>query len=119
MSWRGNWWYWLRYRLFWRFVISQAGYKLSASQTGEDMIVRSLLESVRDGFYVDVGAYHPVQFSNTYHFYLQGWHGLIIDANQKSINQFRMVRPRDKRIHACVGVNSGARVNYLSLISLH
>ena len=51
----------------------------SYSQEGEDMVLARYLEGQKNGFYVDVGAHHPFRFSNTYHFYLKGWHGVNID----------------------------------------
>ena len=37
------------------------------AQFGEDIILNELLRpEVRDGFYVDVGCYHPKKHSNTY-----------------------------------------------------
>ena len=43
----------------------------SYSQEGEDMILKSFFENKKHyrGFYVDVGAHHPVRYSNTYFFY--------------------------------------------------
>ena len=38
----------------------------SFSQEGEDQILERLLDSNSNGFYVDIGAHHPIKFSNTY-----------------------------------------------------
>jgi FkbM family methyltransferase len=70
----------------------------SFSQMGEDMIVRKLFERNQSGFYVDIGAYHPKQFSNTYYFYIQGWRGITIEAMPGSSEEFKSIRPRDKHI---------------------
>jgi len=67
----------------------------SYSQEGEDLILRRLFEHKTDGFYVDVGAHHPVRFSNTYLFYKKGWHGINIDAMPGSMNAFKRKRKRD------------------------
>jgi hypothetical protein len=112
MNWRGDWWYWLRYRVLWRIVFNQSGYKLSSSQTGEDMVAGSLLSGVRRGFYVDIGAYHPVGLSNTYHYYLRGWRGLTVDANPQTKRLFNLVRPRDISVLACVDVTEGEEKDY-------
>jgi hypothetical protein len=106
------WWTWLRYRVLWRVVLNQSGYSLSSSQTGEDMIIRSVLGSVSRGFYVDIGAYHPVGISNTYHFYLRGWRGLNVDANPLAKRLFDWVRPRDINVQACVDVEGGVEKDY-------
>ena len=59
------------------------------------MILASIFEGRSKGFYVDVGAHHPQRFSNTYHFYLQGWSGINIDAMPESMDIFKKTRPRD------------------------
>lgn len=83
----------------------------SHSQFGEDMIVRSLLEAdgvAEPGWYVDVGAHHPVYYSNTYHFYRRGWRGVNVDAAPGSMGIFDVLRPRDTNIEACVVERAGA-----------
>lgn len=67
----------------------------SYSQEGEDMILQRLFEGQAQGFYIDIGAHHPWRFSNTYHFYRQGWRGINIDAMPGSMKPFIKVRPRD------------------------
>jgi len=73
----------------------------SFAQEGEDIIINGICEDyeiIRDGesgFYVDIGAHHPMRFSNTYHFYLKGWHGLNIDAMPGSMLLFKQYRTRD------------------------
>src|SRR3989338_3530838 len=65
------------------------------SQEGEDMILRRIFEGKTHGFYVDVGAHHPIRFSNTYNFYKKGWMGINIDAMPSSMIPFNKIRPRD------------------------
>lgn len=75
------------------------GYAIkSYSQEGEDMILRRLFENQQTGFYVDVGAHHPMRFSNTYFFYKKGWRGINIDAMPDSMKLFNKIRPRDINI---------------------
>jgi FkbM family methyltransferase len=65
------------------------------SQTGEDAILAHLLFGHDSGFYVDVGAFHPVKFSNTYYFYQRGWMGINIEPTPGQIGLFKKLRPRD------------------------
>ena len=44
---------------------------------------------------MDVGAYDPQRFSNTYYFYLKGWKGINIDAMPDSMKRFNALRSRD------------------------
>jgi FkbM family methyltransferase len=74
----------------------------SYSHEGEDMVLLKHFGGKRDGFYVDVGAHHPVRFSNTYSFYKQGWRGINIDAMPGSMRAFNKVRPRDINVEAAV-----------------
>lgn len=77
------------------------------SQTGEDAIVRSLLDEYTPGFYIDVGCNDPITGSNTLSLYLHGWRGIAIDANERAIERFRQVRRRD--IALCAAVSDEER----------
>jgi FkbM family methyltransferase len=74
---------------------------ISFSQFGEDLAVLRHFER-RIGFYVDVGAHHPIRFSNTHLLYRRGWSGINIDANPEAIRLFGQMRPRDLNIHAAL-----------------
>jgi FkbM family methyltransferase len=96
---------WLRFQLYAPLRLNRfPSYYLSCSQFGEDMIVRNLLADVLTGFYVDIGAHHPVYYSNTYHFYRSGWRGINVDALPGSMEAFNLLRPRDINVEACVNV---------------
>ncbi len=47
------------------------------------------------GYYVDVGAYHPLKYSNTYSFYEKGWRGICVDPVPGRTHLFKKYRPRD------------------------
>jgi FkbM family methyltransferase len=79
----------------------------SHSQFGEDMVVRGLVGDRAIGTFVDIGAHHPVYLSNTYHFYRKGWRGLNIDALPGSMDPFRVLRPEDINVEACIAPTSG------------
>ncbi|MDR3717137.1 MAG: FkbM family methyltransferase [Puia sp.] len=67
------------------------------------MILSRFYDEKSAGFYVDIGAHHPIRFSNTYKFYRRGWNGLNVDATPGSMNIFRYLRPRDINIEAAIG----------------
>lgn len=77
--------------------------KRSFSQSGEDMVVDSILGRPKKGFYVDIGAFHPKIFSNTYLFYKRGWRGICVEPNPEAKWKFGLVRPRDVFVN--VGVS--------------
>ncbi|MEO6849005.1 MAG: FkbM family methyltransferase [Mucilaginibacter sp.] len=67
----------------------------SYSQEGEDNILNRVFENKPNGFFIDVGAHHPMRFSNTYIFYKKGWRGINIDAMPGSMELFKKYRPLD------------------------
>lgn len=83
------------------FLFDRFGY-VSYSQEGEDILLRDIFQDKTDGFYIDVGAYHPKRFSNTYYFYKKGWSGINIDANGSAIRMFKTSRTRDQNICCAV-----------------
>lgn len=79
------------------------GYRIrSYAQEGEDLILARLFGNRPNGFYVDVGAHHPLRFSNTYLLYLKGWRGINVDAMPESMRAFERMRPRDINVEAAV-----------------
>jgi len=83
------------------------GVKRSYSQFGEDAVVQAFFRNKNDGFYVDVGAYHPHLYSNTYALYRKGWHGLAIDPNPAMQPLFKLFRSHDTFVCAGVGIGEG------------
>lgn len=84
-------------------VISRVTRK-SYSQDGEDIIIDKLLKNKKKGFYVDVGAYDPVRFSNTKRFYDKGWKGINIEPDTGNYRKFIKARKRD--INLNIGINT-------------
>lgn len=77
----------------------------SFSQYGEDVLLRQLLPQER-GFYIDVGAGHPWEHSNTYRLYLRGWSGITVEPNVSAAALFKRMRPRDT--HLTLGISATA-----------
>jgi FkbM family methyltransferase len=67
----------------------------SYAQEGEDVLMARILGSKKNGFYVDVGAHHPVRFSNTFFYYKRGWRGINIEPNPAGSRLLKRFRPRD------------------------
>jgi FkbM family methyltransferase len=80
--------------------------RFSYAQFGEDIIAEALLPEAQ-GFYVEAGAFHPVQISNTYLFYRKGWRGIAIDPNPRVARLFRQRRPEDVMVQCAVGEKEG------------
>jgi FkbM family methyltransferase len=82
--------------------------RTSWSQFAEDLIATQLLGYEKtDGFYVDVGCFDPVTYSNTFMFYRRGWSGVCIDPNPKTAAAWRNVRPRDTMVTAAISQRAG------------
>ena len=89
-------------------VIAQTGelMRLRAimpSQYGEDLLLWNFFNRKRNGFYVDVGAYDGVGFSNTYFFESLGWTGMLIEAVPAFYQSCLSSRPYSQVINATVG----------------
>lgn len=68
------------------------------SQEGEEIILRRFFNYKNKGFFVDIGAHHPMRFSNTYQLYKLGWRGINIDATPGSMIAFNQIRNEDINI---------------------
>lgn len=106
-------------RSLWQIAVGLRGQffpayrKESYSQEGEDLVLARFLEQGKAGFYVDVGAHHPIRYSNTYGLYRKGWRGLNIDANPGSMKAFHRVRPRDINVEAAVSNTPSELIFYI------
>ena len=61
----------------------------------EDTAILDYFKDRKNGFYVDVGCYHPVHRNNTHLLHMQKWSGINIDTSQFSIDLFNYMRPKD------------------------
>ena len=80
-------------------------------QWAEDAILEKLLPE-KQGFFVDVGAYHPMHYSNTYLLYKRGWRGINIDPNPASILLFNVHRRGDTNLNYGVSERAGEAAYY-------
>jgi FkbM family methyltransferase len=79
----------------------------SWAQEGEDMVLNRIFGNKSTGYYIDVGAHHPMRFSNTYLFYNKGWCGINIDAMPGSMKLFEKWRSRDINLEMGVAQKDG------------
>jgi len=102
---------------------------LLPSQGGEEILLWNFFDRKRDGFFIDVGAYDGVTFSNTYFFEAIGWTGILIEPMPDFFDACRTRRPFSRVIHAAVSegnrqtptatlhVASGAKASGLETLS--
>lgn len=81
--------------------------KLSYAQRLEDFHLDLVFSGVERGIYVDVGGGHPVADNVSFHFYLRGWRGLIVEPQQMLARLYAGVRPRDIVVAFPVGDRDG------------
>jgi FkbM family methyltransferase len=86
---------------------------LSYAQRFEDFHLWRALGDVQNGFYVDVGAGHPVFDNVSFAFYLAGWHGICVEPNPALAALARAVRPRDLLYECLCGATAGEATLYL------
>jgi len=85
-------------------------FNLSHSICGEDMMLRYIFHGQKTGSFIDLGAYHPTELSNTYYFYSIGWTGLNIDVRPSVVPLFHAIRPRDVTVVGAISDRSGEPV---------
>ena len=67
---------------------------------GEDKFITNYFKKKTNGFYIDVGCYHPLDGNNTHLLHKKGWSGINIDINFYSISLFNFLRKNDTNIHS-------------------
>jgi len=77
------------------------------AEFGEDIMVNRIFNNITNGFYIDIGAYHPYKGSLTYNLYKKGWTGANIDLSKTSIDLFNIARPKDININCAISNFSG------------
>ena len=68
----------------------------------EDLNILNYFGDKKNGFYIDVGCFHPINRNNTYLLYLNKWTGINIDISQFSIDLFNFLRPDDYNLRCAV-----------------
>ena len=63
------------------------------SQAGQDQFVIDMLKGKKAGVYVEIGAYHSIELSNTYTLEQDyGWTGISFEIVQDRVNEFNLNR---------------------------
>ena len=85
--------------------------KISYSISGVDLIIDRMFSKLKKGIYIDLGCNHPIKHNNTYLLHKRGWEGINIDADEKSIKEFKNLRKKDHNIRALVS-NKKDKIKY-------
>ena len=90
--------------------------KISFAQSGEDLIIDYIFKNhlgVESPSYLDIGAYDPIVFSNTYLFYLKGGHGVLVEPDPDLAQQLRQNRSKDTVLNVGVSRSNSQADFYL------
>jgi FkbM family methyltransferase len=85
----------------------------SYAQHAEDARLARALGSRPTGFYVDVGAAHPVINSVTKHFYDRGWRGINVEPDPALFGLLEATRPRDVNLPVALSDMEGSGILHL------
>jgi FkbM family methyltransferase len=85
----------------------QAAVMRSYAQNAEDVRLARVFSQRAEGFYIDIGAAHPVTDSVTKHFYDLGWHGIDVEPDPRLAALLRSERPRDRIIEGACSDHDG------------
>lgn len=82
---------------------------MTYAQFGEDLIVLGLFDllGIENPSYLDVGAHHPFNISNTALLYQRGSRGINVEANPQLIEAFHRHRPEDVNLNVGVAPTAG------------
>lgn len=75
---------------------------VSYSINSEDVLLRRVFAGRTTGFFVDVGAEHPVNGNDFFGLYLLGWRGINIEPNPFYFAQLQEKRPEDLNLQRLV-----------------
>ena len=95
-----------------RFVKYKFSFFKSYGATGEDVLLNKIFKDNK-GFYVDVGALHPINGSLTHNLYKRGWTGLNFDIDERNIKFFKIFRRRDSSFRMAISSSKGEVNSYI------
>ena len=83
--------------------------KISYSFNAVDLIIDYIFKDKINGFYIDIGAQHPIANNNTYLFFKRGWSGINIDLDVKNIELFNISRPNDINLNNAISSSASKK----------
>src|SRR5262249_49419794 len=85
---------------------------VSYAQNFEDVMLHRALHSIKNGFFIDIGAQDPIIDSVSQVFVELGWHGVNVDPSFMYAAKLKANRPMDDLIEAVIGCSSEDVVFY-------
>ena len=78
-----------------------------------DRFLKKLIERdvlPHEGFFIDVGCFHPVKSNTTFVLYRRGWRGINIDVDPVKIGACNLRRPQDTNVACAVSMQTGKAI---------
>ncbi|HVL16047.1 MAG TPA: FkbM family methyltransferase [Gemmata sp.] len=97
----------------------EKGVRTSYAQFGDDLVADSLFKGLGIGepTYLDIGAADPVFGNNTYHAYLEGSRGVLVEPDVAHTERLKSVRPDDKLLVAGIGIDDATEADFYVMSS--
>lgn len=76
--------------------------KKDPSQCGEQNYLLKYFSSIENGLYIELGAFHPIYYSNSIGFKRKGWKGISYEANSDFKILWRIFRNSDRLVNKAV-----------------
>ena len=87
-------------------------FMLSFAHNREDVLINRVLPKAT-GFFIDVGAWHPVFDSVTKYFSMAGWRGINIEPETQAFAELARDRPNETNLHCAAGRTRGTAAFHL------
>jgi FkbM family methyltransferase len=84
---------------------------ISYAQNREDVLLHRVFPRT-DGFYIDVGAADPIEYSVTKWFYDRGWRGINVEPQDGYFRDLVVDRPRDTNLKIALSEQPGLMTLY-------
>jgi len=99
-------------RLFRKLLLTKH-FRRAYGQFGEDIPIFMLFRKRNHGsFFVDVGAFHPTKWSNTFYLYKKGWRGVLIEMQPEKALGLRIRRLGDMVVETAISDKPGQYTIY-------
>jgi FkbM family methyltransferase len=86
----------------------------SRAQNFEDVMLWRAVGGVETGFFIDVGAQHPIKDSVSKIFSEKGWRGIHVEPTPEYANMLREDRPGETVISAAISARTGT-INFFAI----
>lgn len=96
---------------------STGGEFVSYAQNFEDVMLWRALKSISEGFYIDIGAQHPVVDSVSLAFYERGWKGIHVEPVRYYADLLRTHRPDEVVLEVLVGEEQNKPMEFYEVVN--